>query len=36
LLSEGPVGDEEIAVLVADIFLPLIRFHAAGPQPLQS
>lgn len=36
LISAEPVGDDEIAVLVDDIFLPLIRFHAAGRQPLQS
>jgi AcrR family transcriptional regulator len=36
LISAAPVTDEDLAVLVDDIFLPLIRFHAAGPQPLQS
>jgi len=36
LISSAPVTDEDIALLVEDIFLPLIRFHAAGRQPLQS
>jgi AcrR family transcriptional regulator len=36
LLAQAPVTDEDIAILVEDIFLPLIRFHAAGRQPLQS
>jgi AcrR family transcriptional regulator len=36
LTSREPVSDEEIAVLVEDIFLPLIRFHAAGAHKLRS
>lgn len=36
LISAVPVADEEIDRLVDDIFLPLIRIHAAGTQTLRS
>jgi AcrR family transcriptional regulator len=36
LFSSAPITEEEIDRVVDDIFLPLIRFHAAGAHKLRS